>query len=322
MITNNVKMKINMKLKLKYFLFGLFVLFLNETKAQTEPMYGQYMFNMIGVNPAYAGNRNTTSVNYFQRKQWAGLQGAPNTTSISVDGSVYKARFGWGVQLYGDQLGVEKANGVNSMASVRVRVSKKGILSSGLTFGLMNYRIDLLSLSSQLYQTNDPDYFANKSKWMPTFGFGIFYNTDNFYAGISMPSILKSRLANIELLNSGLQKVNHQHLFITSGFVFNVNEEVKIKPSTMIKIVGGAPIELDLNTNVWLHDVIGLGVSYRTGDAVIGLAELQATSNFRVGYGYETTISPLKYYNNGSHELMLRYEFGNHKTKIKSTRYF
>ena len=322
MITNKVNMKMIMKLKIDYILITFFVLMVNQTIAQTEPMYGQYMFNMVGVNPAYAGNRNTTSVNFFQRRQWAGLQGAPNTTSISVDGSVYKARFGWGVQLYGDQLGVEKANGVNTMAAIRVRTSNNGLLSAGLNFGLMNYRIDLLSLAPQLYQTNDPDYFANKSNWMPTIGFGVFYNTDKFFAGISVPSMLKSRLANIDLLNSGLQKVNYQHIFITTGYVFKINDELKIKPSTMIKMVSGAPIELDLNTNFWLHDIIGLGVSYRTGDAVIGMAELQATDHFRVGYGYETTISPLKYYNNGSHELMLRYEFGNHKTKIKSTRYF
>ena len=308
--------------KLNYVFIIFFTLLVSHINAQTEPMYSQYMYNMLGVNPAYAGNRESVGINYFQRKQWSGLQGAPNTTSISVDGSTASNKFGWGVQLYGDQLGVEKANGINFMASTKVQISKKGLLSAGLTFGLMNYRIDLLSLSSKLYQENDPDYFANKNAWMPTMGLGIYYNTDNFYVGISLPSVFKSRLANIDLLNSNLQKVNKQHIFITSGYVFDLNDQIKFKPSTMIKMVSGAPIEFDLNTNVWLHDIVGVGVSYRTGDAIISMAELQVTDNFRMGYAYETTISPLKYYNNGSHELMIRYEFGNYKSKIKSTRYF
>jgi type IX secretion system PorP/SprF family membrane protein len=104
--------------------------------------------------------------------------------------------------------------------------------------------------------------------------------------------------------------------------VFAISDDIKLKPSTMIKMVEGAPIEADLNTNVWLREIIGLGVSYRTGDAVIGMAEIQVNENLRFGYGYDVTISPLKYYNNGSHEIMIRYEFGNFKTKIKSTRYF
>jgi type IX secretion system PorP/SprF family membrane protein len=116
--------------------------------------------------------------------------------------------------------------------------------------------------------------------------------------------------------------VNAKHIFVTTGFVYTLNEEVKIKPSTMIKIVQGAPIEADLNTNVWFHDLIAIGASYRTGDAVIGMAEIQANENLRLGYAYDVTLSPLKAYNNGSHELMIRYEFGNTKTKVKSTRYF
>ena len=304
-------------------LFVMLSLFVSkQVVAQTEPMYSQYMYNMLGVNPAYAGNREATGFNFYQRSQWAGLQGAPQTTSASLDGIISKSKLGWGVQIYDDKLGVEKADGVNLMASTKIRVTKKGILSGGLSRGPMNYRIDLMSLSDKVAQQNDPVYFANMNKWMPSVGMGVYYNTDKFYAGISFPNVLKSRLANIDLVKSGIQKVNQQHIFITSGYVFDISEEVKLKPSTMIKMVSGAPIEADLNTNIWLHDVVGLGVSYRTGDAVVGMAEVQINDNIRFGYAYDMTISPLKYYNNGSHELMLRYEFGTILSKVKSTRYF
>ena len=300
----------------------MFVLMLSYTSmAQTEPMYSQYMYNMLGVNPAYAGNREAVSFNFFQRKQWVGLEGAPQTTSVSFDQALFDKKAGWGIQLYDDKLGVEKADGINLIAANRIRVSENGILSGGLSFGLMNYRIDLMNVTNR-YTSTDPAFYSNFNKWTPSVGLGIYYNTDKFYAGISIPNILKSRLSAFDVIKSGLQKINSKHIFLTSGIVIPLNEDIKIKPSTMIKMVEGAPIEADLNTNIWFHDLISVGVSYRTGDAVIGMAEIQASENLRFGYAYDVTLSPLKYYNNGSHEFMIRYEFGNTKTKVKSTRYF
>ena len=289
--------------------------------AQTEPMYSQYMFNMLGVNPAYAGSREASSFNFFQRSQWIGLQGAPQTTSFSFDQSILNKRAGWGIQFYDDKIGVEKADGINIMGSTRIQVSENGILSGGLSLGLMNYRIDLMNVTGR-FTPNDPAFYSNLNKWMPSLGLGVYYNTDNFYAGVSVPNILKSRLTAFDLIRSGLQKVNQKHIFLTTGIVIPINEDLKLKPSTMIKMVEGAPIEADFNTNIWLRDIIGVGVSYRTGDAVIGMAEIQANQNLRFGYAYDMTISPLKFYNTGTHEIMIRYEIGNFKNKIKSTRYF
>ena len=289
--------------------------------AQTEPMYSQYMFNMLGVNPAYAGSREASGFNFFQRSQWIGLQGAPQTTSFSFDQSMLNKKAGWGIQFYDDKIGVEKADGINIMGSTRIQVSENGILSGGLSLGLMNYRIDLMNVTGR-FTPNDPAFYSNLNKWMPSLGLGVFYNTDNFYAGVSIPNILKSRLTAFDLIRSGLQKVNQKHIFLTTGIVIPINEDLKLKPSTMIKMVEGAPIEADFNTNIWLRDIIGLGVSYRTGDAVIGMAEIQANQNLRFGYAYDMTISPLKFYNTGTHEIMIRYEIGNFKNKIKSTRYF
>ena len=322
---NYLKYKYNSILKIGIVLITIFtlfaLLFTTTVSAQTEPMYSQYMYNMLGVNPAYAGNREATSLNFFQRRQWVGMTGAPQTTSVSVDGASKDNKFGWGVQLYDDKLGVEKADGANMMLSTHIKVSEKGTLSGGLSVGLMNYRIDLMNVQGR-FTPSDPAFYANFNKWLPAVGLGIYYNTEKFYAGLSVPNVLKSRLSAFDVMNSGIQKVNSTHVFLTTGYVFNVSDEVKIKPSTMIKVVGGAPIEADLNTNVWLKDVIGLGFSYRTGDAMVGMAEAQINENLRVGYAYDMTISALKYYNNGSHEMMLRYEFGNNKSKVKSTRYF
>jgi len=291
--------------------------------SQTEPMYSQYMYNMLGVNPAYAGNREATSFNFFQRNQWIGLKGAPKTTSLSIDKAAKDGKIGLGFQAYDDRLGVESATGFNAIISSRVKVSEIGVLSGGISFGLMNYRLNLNDVMNR-YTPTDPSFIssAKPSQWNPSVGMGVYYNTDKLYIGLSTPSILRSRLAKYENFVSGIQKMDDFHLFATAGYVFEVNDDVKLKPSTMIKMVSGAPIELDLNLNIWLKDLIGIGGSYRTGDAFIGMVEIQATDNLRFGYAYDMPFTPLKYFTRGSHELMLRYEFGSFKTKIKSTRCF
>ena len=291
--------------------------------AQTEPMYSQYMYNMLGVNPAYAGNREATSLNFFQRIQWSGLKGAPKTTSVSIDQAIRDGKLGWGMQVYDDRLGVEAATGFNFMLSSRIRVSEKGILSGGLSLGMMNYRINLMDVNNR-NTPGDISFIssAKPSQWNPSIGVGIYYNTDKFYAGVSSPSVLRSRLAKYDNFNSGVQKMDDFHLFANAGYVLEINEDVKLKPSTMIKMVSGAPIEADINLNLWLKDMLGLGGSYRTGDAFVGMAEIQATSNLRFGYAYDMPFTALKYFTKGSHEIMIRYEFGNFRNSIKSTRHF
>jgi type IX secretion system PorP/SprF family membrane protein len=128
-------------------------------------------------------------------------------------------------------------------------------------------------------------------------------------------------LSGLDLITSGIQKVNDFHLFVNLGMMINMGDDVKLKPSLMLKSVSGAPYEADINFNIWLKDMFGVGASYRTGDAVIGMVEMQASKQFRIGYAYDMTLSELKAFNSGSHELMLRFEFSR-KQGYKSTRFF
>jgi type IX secretion system PorP/SprF family membrane protein len=318
---NKIYKTINVKVIVIIFIVLSYASF-EKVLAQTEPMYSQYMYNMLGVNPAYAGSREVLGLNFFQRNQWVGLRGAPKTTSLSLDQSLKEGRVGLGIQMYSDQLNVEEANGINGFLSSRIKVSDKGILSVGLSVGLMNYQFNSLDVQNRFTPGDNTFVTVIPSQWNPSVGFGLYYNTDQFYVGVSSPSLLKSRLAKYENFISGIQKTDDFHLFTTMGYVIKINEEVNLKPSTMVKMVSGAPIEFDFNTNVWLKDILGLGISYRTGDAVLGMAEIQTSPNLRFGYAYDMPFSPLKAYTRGSHEIMIRYEWGSNKSKIKSTRYF
>ena len=212
-----------MKLFIKtYAIPVLLVLLLSSIKveAQTEPMYSQYMYNMLSINPAYAGSREVMSMNMFHRKQWVGIAGAPQTTSITMDQSFNDKKVGLGIQMYDDRLGVERAQGVNAMWSARVRISENGILSGGLQFGAMNYRADLTKVENR-FTPGDPAFSQNYSKWLPSVGLGLFFNTDKFYIGASMPNLMRTRLATFDMIKSGIRNVNDMHFFATAGYVYS-----------------------------------------------------------------------------------------------------
>ncbi len=306
--------------KITYIFFCCFLITV-KMNAQTEPMYSQYMYNQLVINPAYAGNREVLTLNSYYRKQWMGIDGAPQTTSVSLDGRAIGNRFGFGVQLFDDHLGVEKATGVNTMLSTSVNLTEGGVLSGGLMVGMMNYRSDMTQVTNR-FSASDPVFSNNFSKWIPVLGMGLFYNTNKFYTGISIPNLLHSRATSLEVIKSGFQKINDIHVFATAGYVLDLNEDVKLKPSMMMKFVSGAPMALDLNTNILLKEYLGVGVSYRIGDAVVGMLECQLTPSIKLGYAYDQTISSVSAFKPKSHEIMLRFDFGNGGDGFKLNRFF
>lgn len=287
--------------------------------AQQEAMYSQYMFNMMAVNPAYAGSREVLSITGLSRAQWVGLEGAPISNTLSLDMPIKDKRVGLGVQVFNDKIGIMSNSGFYGSYAYRIRF-EKSTLSFGLQGGFVNFTANYaqVRLSSSLTAIPDRAFQENANIMIPSAGAGLFFNNDNYYIGASLPNLLNTQIS------SGSQvKVNkYDHLFLMGGYVFNINNDFKLKPSALLKVVSGAPIQLDANMNFWMYDVIALGVSYRTGDAAVAMIELQAAPNFKVGYAYDQSLNALSYFHSGSHELMLRYEFGYTKDKIITPRYF
>lgn len=299
----------------------LAVLTLSATaSAQQQPMYSQYMFNMLNINPAYAGSRGVGTVTALYRNQWVGMDGAPKTASVGFDMPVQNKRIGLGFQLYDDQLGVERTTGFNASYAFRIQLAESGTLSLGLQAGLLNYQANFSKVRT--FQSNDPAFSQNLNGFLPAAAAGIYYNSDRFYIGLSTPALLKTKIRYDNTGDVFSASGRDLHLYLASGFVVNLNQDLVLKPSLLVKAVSGAPIEYDLNANCWIQNTIALGLSYRTGDAVVGMAELQLNKQLRLGYAYDRTISSLNTYHTGTHELMLRYEFGSTSGKVASPRYF
>lgn len=298
---------------------GFCLLLTNSTlKAQQEPMYSQYMFNMINLNPAYAGNLGVNNITLLYRRQWVGVDGAPKTGTLSWDRRHPDSNVGYGLQIYSDRLGIESTTGVHAFYSYRLRFPNSN-LTFGLSAGALNY---LATYSKATTSTNgDPLFEEDVKVVLPTIGFGMLYNSERLYLGFSIPALLKTKTGiNQTLISTSA----NNHYFLTGGYIFDLSNVVKFKPSVLVKMVQGSPIAYDLNMNAWFQNSVGIGVSYRTKDALVGMFEIQMSPKLRLGYAYDYVISNLKAYNvGGSHELMLRYEFNcSRNERVLSPRYY
>lgn len=289
--------------------------------AQQDPMYTQYMFNTLAINPAYAGSRNVLSATALYRNQWTGIQGAPKTGTLTVDGPVYNDRIGLGFQLITDKLGVTQTTGGVLSAAYRIKMDV-GTLSFGVQGNVSQYKVNLTGVPLGSSSPYDPAFANNVNKTLFNFGTGMYYNTDRFYVGLSAQDLMPQDLSAETTSGEKLNARQSLHLFLAAGYVFPVADELKLKPSFLVKGVKGAPIEADINATLWIKDVIGIGAQYRTSADIAALIEVQATPQIRIGYSYDRSTTSLQNFNSGSHEIMLRYEFGFERGKIRSPRYF
>lgn len=281
--------------------------------AQQDPMYSQYMFNMLSVNPAYAGSREQLSFTALYRKQWVGIDGAPTTLTFSADSPIRNQRMALGLNVVSDRIGISKTLMVNVCYAYRIRFNNDGVLSLGLQGGINQYSADYASVNTSQTSGGTPDNaFAGSVKNLfPNFGFGVYYYTHKFYIGVASPKMIKNNLSgeNHPTLDfSSFPNRQNRHLFVTTGYAFDVTEDITLKPSALLKGVKGAPLEGDINLNVWWKKKVGAGLSYRTAAALLAMIELEVKPEVHFGYAYDMSLGGLRGTNSGSHELMLRYE--------------
>lgn len=298
----------------------LIVLFIlagvGAAQAQQDPLYSQYMFNMLGINPAYAGSREVLSVSAMARRQWINIKGAPVSQVLMGDFLLHDKKVGLGVQVFNDQIGIMKTTGLNGSFAYRLRF-KKSVLAMGLQGGFTIFKANYTDVD--LDGTPDVAFANNVNEFKPTIGAGIFYNTEKLYIGFSAPHLLNySKYTTTEEGKSNIYQNNHW--FLTGGYVFDLTHDIALKPSVLLRMVTGAPITADFNANVWFYNTVSVGLSYRTSEMMVGMMEFQLNKQLRFGYAYDWTMSELN--NKGSHELMLRYEFGFEKKRMVSPRYF
>jgi len=302
--------------KLMIILIGFIQL---NISAQQDLMVSQYMFNGLFLNPAYAGSHKYISSSLLHRTQWVNFAGAPRTALLAVDGAIENKNMGWGAIVSNDRIGAMEQTDIYGNYSYFLKLGE-GKLSFGLKAGISNYIMKGNKLT--IWDANDEVFTDKKTAWLPKFGTGVYYYTAKWYAGFAVPTLLAYQSGQNFSFDVNNASFLRRHYYLNGGYVFTLNEKFKLKPSTLLKFEPSAPVQADINLNLIYNDMLSFGTSYRTGDAVSFMIEYQTNTRFRVGYAYDFTTTKMNRYSNGTHEIMIGYDFGKDLVKIKTPRYF
>ena len=307
-------------------LLFLFVV-IKDIYAQQDAQYTQYMFNTMVVNPAYAGSRGQLSIASLYRSQWVGLEGAPTTFTLNLHSPIRDSRVGYGISVVNDNIGdgVVQETYLDAAVSYTIDVSAFGKLSFGLKVGGDILNLDFTKLRNFDQEPIPQDNIENK--FTPNFGVGIYYHTDRFYAGLSAPDLLESdHFDNSEGDSNDVQFLATERInfYFITGYVFDLNGNVKFKPALLTKAVSGAPLQLDLSGSFLFNEKFSLGVAYRWDAAVSGLIGFQLSEKFMLGLAYDREVTELggTQFNDGSFEVFLRFELVKSFNRLVSPRFF
>lgn len=309
-----------MNFKISYFLvliIGVLV-FTNNIFAQQDSQYTQYMYNPMNVNPAYAGTRDVLSFFGMHRTQWVGLDGAPVTNTFSLHSPLKEGKYGIGISVVSDKIGPIDESSISIDYAYKLILSNS-ILSFGIKGNANLLNIDFSKL--EIYDISDNQFMNNlENKFSPNIGAGLYWYSDNYYVGLSIPHILETKYFSDTKFSSIAKE--RMHYYLMGGYVFDLNDDVKFKPAILSKIVSGAPVQLDITANFMFNEKFILGGAYRLDAAYSLMAGFQVSNKILIGYAYDKEITKLSNFNSGSHEIFLRFELFENSTNVFNPRFF
>lgn len=280
-----------------------------KLSAQQLPHYSNYMLNSYVMNPAVAG-----SYQYFEglsnnRYQWVGINDAPRTYMLSVNGPTKFENVGVGGTVYTDIVGPTRRTGFSLSYAYHLKVTSDIKLSMGLSAGLLQFAVDGSKII--LYDPNDAAISTGiQSVLIPDFGAGLYAYPSNkkWYAGISVPQVMQNRIKFFDYTTSKTNKLA-THFYGIGGYKFNINDDFVVEPSICIKYVKPAPLQFDLGVRAIYKEKVWLGTAFRLKDAVSVMVGYNLKENITFAYAYDFTTSEIKKYSNGTHELMIGVRF-------------
>ncbi|MEM9885114.1 MAG: type IX secretion system membrane protein PorP/SprF [Bacteroidota bacterium] len=302
--------------KHKYLLFSLFFFACTFSSfAQQDEQYTQFMFNKLRYNAAYAGSNGSPSVTAIHRSQWIGLEGAPTSQVVSFDMPLLKNRIGVGGNVVRNVIGVSEAITIDGSYAYRIPLGP-GIMGLGLQASLRYFNTDFTDLTAtQPIGSDNAIPMGVQSKFVPNFGLGFYYHTEEFYLGFSAPRLLRN---NIDLADDeGIISREIQHFYVMGGVIIG-EDDFKFLPQMLIKYNPTVPFDADINASIILLDRITIGATYRLGgskekgfgESIGGLFSAQVNDDLLLGISYDATLSDLRNFQDGSIELALRISFG------------
>jgi type IX secretion system PorP/SprF family membrane protein len=323
-----------MKYKTRYFLirrsvkFGIRCLLFfwtlsfasEQSYAQQRPIFTQYMFNGLVLNPAYSGSHESMTLTASVRSQWSGIKGAPQTQVFSAHTPIKFSRSAGGMVVTHDKAGVIDQTMFYATYAYHIPVSDNGKISVGGQAGATYYQANYANLNI-VSQNNSADiaFAGNESRLMPNLGIGAYYYSKTTYIGLSLPALINNKWNNYNELEKSTQQ---RHYFLTAGHVFDLTPDLKLKPNVLLKWVENGPFQYDLNANLFIKKILMAGLSYRMGDSMDVLFQWNINDQLAFGYSYGYPTNALAPVQWGTHEIVLNYRLKRDMHIIRSPRYF
>lgn len=294
-----------------YIIFALSLIYF-ATSAQQKPLFSNYIFNEFYYNPAVATTKEHIDFRFLYRKQWAGLEGSPQTFNFSSYARLKKFPLGLGGNIYHDATGPLRNTGFNVAAAYGIKLKNDGMISAGIAAGLI--RFDLNNTYSIREQGDVAVLAAQQGKFLPDASIGIHFMMKGFHAGFSIPQLFQSSI-KLEVNDPLNMNKLIRHYFLSAGYKFKVGDKFELDPSAQLKAVKAAPMQVDINLRGIYNNTVWLGASYRTTDAISVMAGVIVKDLIEIGYAYDITTSNLNTVSNGSHEILLNYRLKRKDTK-------
>jgi type IX secretion system PorP/SprF family membrane protein len=309
---------------LKYYLPAIvFVLMLLSqlAPAQEHPLYSQYMFNGLVINPAYTGSQESMVATATSRAQWTGLNGAPNTQVASLHSPIKLSRSAAGGVFIHDEIGLTNQYAFYGTYAYRIPVSANAKIAVGAQAGVAYYKSNLDDANIVLPpgMPPDPAFAQTETRYLPILGLGVYYYSKRAYVGLSVPQVINNQWDNQDAVSKSRQT---RHFLLSAGYVFDIGPNLKLKPNTLLKWVEGKEFQFDLNANLLIHEFLWVGASYRMNDSVDGLVQWNITPQLSLGYSYGYPTSDIAATQYGTHEILVNYRIKHNRHVVFSPRYF
>ena len=285
--------------------------------AQQQPQYTQFIFNKLMYNPAYAGSKDRLSLQVLYRRQWLGLEGAPQSQSISAHLPLFNNRVGFGAGIERNTIGITESINLQTMYAYRF-ILYKGYMSIGLSANLRYFSMDFTDerlVSTQALTTDAAISMANESKFVPNFGAGLYYYNNHFFTGLAVPNFLENNIDFEDISTIVSREV--RHIYAMGGVRFKLDENLALQPSVLFKYAKNAPLDADINFSLDILSQYTIGVTYRvggnkkkTGESIDLLLGIHPFKDLLIGLSYDISLSDIRHYNSGSMEILVQYYIG------------
>lgn len=299
---------------------------LADATAQQDPHYTQYMYNMNVINPAYAGSKENLSFGLLYRKQWVDIEDSPTTMTFSGSSPIGK-NVGLGLSVINDKIGPVEETNAYADFSYTLNLGGEHRLALGLKAGATFHNVGLFTDigQSNVPDPGDPAFSSNVNNTYFNIGAGFFYYTQKYYLAFSVPNMLKSKHLDFRPADGSGEKQfgsEESHYFLTGGYVFQLNDNLKMNPSFMLKSSFNVSPSIDGSLNFLFFERFEIGATYRLDDSFGGMVNYAITPNLRIGYAYDHIVSDLNVTTPASHEVMLLFDLNFPKKVSRSPRYF